>query len=665
MTTLAKATKILPGKTVLVPAILNYALNFSSVNTEVNAKDFQIIYQYLQDNREGIIEPFVFKTALTPEIPTSDISNLAGIKLMNLRMCIRIVVGTLHEKLAKHYHLVYGFSDGGPFSPEISIFKEDLLLERLKHFLERIPTGSAVAFITSGNFYPTNTLACIKLLARLLGREEPIDALSDANKVDSWLSFDGQKSQDLFTNSGHFGTKKTEFVIELLYESTPTLAGNALSNYTCIENLDIKNIVDVIAEKSKNEQEGFNFNQIMLDNALNFSSKLTQADAKDFLIIYQYLQDNHEEPLGQFVFKNSLIPKSNFSSFANNIYEELADIYEIRCVFSDVDQSTIEISVSKKIPQVERLKNALSNYTCLPGYEIKNISDLLNLISEETKIVPGGINCIQILLDNALNFSSKWTKADANDFQIIYQYLQDNHEEKLGPFVFKHLLTPTSRISKLAKNLDEQLDGNYHLVYGFSEDDPFSTEISVYKEVSSLEKFKNFFESIPTGSNVAYVASDSLKGINIFPFIKFLATLHGRYLPIGARSFKVRFSGRNQDQRLSSAGPEVRSSIQSDASKVDSWLAMDWQKSQDIFTNSDGFGTKKTKFVIALSDERTPEVADIATSKYTFIQISNWDVDLFMDILKSMEDEQYQTILLKIMSQVVKDPLVVQTLIGK
>ena len=71
------------------------------------------------------------------------------------------------------------------------------------------------------------------------------------------------------------------------------------------------------------------------------------------------------------------------------------------------------------------------------------------------------------------------------------------------------------------------------------------------------------------------------------------------------------------------------------------------------------------KCVIELSDERRLKLIENTTSKYTFIQISNWDVDLFMDILKSMEDEQYQTILSKIMSQVVKDPLVVQSLIGK
>ena len=73
---------------------------------------------------------------------------------------------------------------------------------------------------------------------------------------------------------------------------------------------------------------------------------------------------------------------------------------------------------------------------------------------------------------------------------------------------------------------------------------------------------------------------------------------------------------------------------------------------------------KKTKCVVELSDERRLKLIENATSKYTFIQISHLDVNLFVDILKSMKVQQYQTILSKMMSQVGKDPLSVQTLIG-
>ena len=473
----------------------------------------------------------------------------------------------------------------------------------------------------------------VKLLARLLGREEPINAISDPSKVDSWLSFDGYEEYfgfDIFTNSDHFGTNKTKFVIELSYGSTPILTGNALSNYTCIENLDVK-----IAEKSKIVPEGFNCNQIMLDNALNFSSKYTQADAKDFHTIYQFLHDNHEDKLGPFVFKNSLIPKSDFSSFASNVFEELADIYDIRCGFNDVDPSIMEISVAKKRPLLERLKNALSKCICLHGIEIKTILDLLNLITEESKIVPGEINCIQIMLDNALNFSSEFTKANANDFQIIYKYLQD--ELKLGHFVFTNSLTPKSKISKLVDTLHEKLAMNYYLVYKFSDGVPFSTEISVYKEVLLIEKFKSFFESIPAGSNVAFVASGVFTGYNNFAFIRFVARLLGREEPIDG---------------------------QSNSNKVDSWLSFDEQKNQDLVTKSDDFSSKRTKFVIELSKQRTLELAENATSKYTFIQFSFWDMDFFLNVLESIGDQQCQTIFSKIMSQVGKDPLCLQNLIG-
>ena len=122
---------------------------------------------------------------------------------------------------------------------------------------------------------------------------------------------------------------------------------------------------------------------------------------------------------------------------------------------------------------------------------------------------------------------------------------------------------------------------------------------------------------------------------SIFPFIKFLARLLGREEPIDARS---------------------------ESSKVDSRLSFNWQKSQDLFTND--FGTKKTRFVIELSNESIPKLVTNATTKYTFIQFSYYDVRLFGDILESMKDQQYQTILSKIMNQVGKDPLCLQTLIG-
>ena len=101
-----------------------------------------------------------------------------------------------------------------------------------------------------------------------------------------------------------------------------------------------------------------------------------------------------------------------------------------------------------EVTLVERLKNALSNYTS-SNSETKNIEDLLDLTAEESKTVPGGINCNQILLDTALNFSSEYTKADADDFRIVYQYLEDNYQEKIGPFVFKNTLTSKTDKSNL------------------------------------------------------------------------------------------------------------------------------------------------------------------------------------------------------------------------
>ena len=238
LTTLARASKILQGKINMVPAILNYALNFSPIDSKVDSKEFQIIFEYLQNNQGEHLEPLVFQNTLTSK---SNISKL---------------VNTLHVKLTDNYHLAYEFSNGDPFSTEIIVYKEDSLLEMFKHFFETIPRESTVAFVISGHFSPSNTFN--KLLASLLGREEAIDALSDVNKVDSWLSVDGQESQDIVTNSGNFGTKKTNFVIELMYGGIPKLAGNALSNYTYLDSLDMKNILDLIAEKSKTVPGGIN-----------------------------------------------------------------------------------------------------------------------------------------------------------------------------------------------------------------------------------------------------------------------------------------------------------------------------------------------------------------------------------------------------------------------
>ena len=65
-----------------------------------------------------------------------------------------------------------------------------------------------------------------------------------------------------------------------------------------------------------------------------------------------------------------------------------------------------------------------------------------------------------------------------------------------------------------------------------------------------------------------------------------------------------------------------------------------------------------------LSNERTQKLVTNATTKYTFIQFSYYDVTLFGKILESMKDQKYQTILSKIKNQVGKDPLCLQTLIG-
>ena len=263
----------------------------------------------------------------------------------------------------------------------------------------------------------------------------------------------------------------------------------------------------------------------------------------------------------------------------------------------------------------------------------------MTTLAKASTVLHERVNLVPLILKYALNFSSTNNEATAEDFQIIYQYLQDYHEEKIGPYVFKNTLTPKINISKLVKNLDKQLAGNYHLVYDFSDGDQFSTEISVYKEDLLLERFKHFFETIPTGSAVAFViVKETLfSRLNIFPFIKFLAKLLERQEPIDAWS---------------------------SASKVESWLSFDGQKNQDLVTKSGDFGIKKTKFVIELSYGSIPKLAKNATSKYTFIPFSIWEVLCFMDIWESMEDQQYQTIPSKIMNQVGKDPLCLQTLIG-
>ena len=138
-----------------------------------------------------------------------------------------------------------------------------------------------------------------------------------------------------------------------------------------------------------------------------------------------------------------------------------------------------------EVTLVERLKNTLSNYTS-SNSETKKIEDLLDLTVEESKTLPGGINYNQILLDTALNFSSEFTKADADDFQIIYQYLQDNNEEDIEPLVFKNTLAHRSDISKLADTLLEKLAENFEIRCGFNDDDQSTIEISVFKQISQM-----------------------------------------------------------------------------------------------------------------------------------------------------------------------------------
>jgi hypothetical protein len=104
-------------------------------------------------------------------------------------------------------------------------------------------------------------------------------------------------------------------------------------------------------------------------------------------------------------------------------------------------------------------------------------------LAKASKILQGEINLVPAILNYALNFSIADKEVDAKDFQIIYQYLQHNHEEQLEPFVFKHTITPISDISKLADSLHEQYwADNFEIRCGFSDDDQPIIEISVYKK---------------------------------------------------------------------------------------------------------------------------------------------------------------------------------------
>ena len=125
LTTLARASKILQGKINLVPAILNYALNFSRTDTEVDFEEFQIIYEYLlHNNHEEKIEPFVFKNTLTHR---SDISKLAD---------------ALHKQLAENFEIRCGLNDADQPTIEISVSKRITLVEGLKNALSNYTSSS-------------------------------------------------------------------------------------------------------------------------------------------------------------------------------------------------------------------------------------------------------------------------------------------------------------------------------------------------------------------------------------------------------------------------------------------------------------------------------------------------------------------------------------------
>ena len=157
--------------------------------------------------------------------------------------------------------------------------------------------------------------------------------------------------------------------------------------------------VTTLSKASKILQGQINLVPAILNYALNFSIADKEVDAKDFQIIYQYLQDNHEEQLEPFVFKHTLTPISYISKLADSLHEQYwADNFEIRCGFSDDDQPIIEISVYKKMPLVERLKQALSKYTSLQVLEIQSILELLDLITKESNLVPGEIDCNKIFI---------------------------------------------------------------------------------------------------------------------------------------------------------------------------------------------------------------------------------------------------------------------------
>ena len=126
-------------------------------------------------------------------------------------------------------------------------------------------------------------------------------------------------------------------------------------------------------------------------------------------------------------------------------------------VFDIEDRSWLSITsknventqATQKEHAFDRIRKALSNSICHQDQEVKKITDLLDLITEESKIAPRGINSNQILLvlnpsNNILPFFpyyrqklTKFCKQMSGSFHFSFFGHSDQKTEKKSAVIFR------------------------------------------------------------------------------------------------------------------------------------------------------------------------------------------------------------------------------------
>ena len=191
--------------------------------------------------------------------------------------------------------------------------------------------------------------------------------------------------------------------------------------------------------------------------------------------------------------------------------------------------------------------------------------------------------------------------------------------------------------SNLTESILSQLGENGHFLCTWKFDECFLVEVSLYGNLSFVEKFKKSFAKIEKNGSIVFVCNSY--GKVSFMLIKLILQKLGRKAPINALD-----------------DPKI----------ISSWISNEELKKQDIITKSEYLEETKTENIIELSDRDVAKAAGNAIAMYTLVKQNppRLDENISVEILSSKKHQSIEKMLAKDISQLGSDSFGLQSLIG-